>query len=114
MRRIQKNVLIQQLGYGEGDVVEAEDGMDAFKKLKDNGFKMDLILCDWNMPKMDGITFVRKMQTVDALKKIPIIMVTTEAEKSKIIEAIKAGAKNYLVKPFTPDLLKEKIATTLG
>ena len=114
MRRIQKNILIQHLGYEEGNIFEAEDGMDAFRSLKNHQYKMDLVLCDWNMPNMDGITFVRKMQTVDALKKIPIIMVTTEAEKERIVEAIKAGARNYVVKPFTPDTLREKIMAVVG
>jgi len=114
MRRIQKNILVQQLRYDVGSVIEAEDGVDAFRKLKEQDYKMDLILCDWNMPNMDGITFVQKMQTVDMLKKIPIIMVTTEAEKSKIVEAIQAGAKNYVVKPFTPDILREKILAVMG
>ena len=112
MRRIQKNVLIQ-MGYAGEKITEAEDGIDAFKKLKEKEFVMDLVLCDWNMPNMDGLTFVKKMQTFEQLKKIPIIMVTTESEKSRIVEAIKSGAKSYVVKPFTPDLLKERISQVM-
>ena len=69
------------------------------------------MLFDWNMPNMDGLTLLKKVRE----KKIdaPIIMVTTEAEKPRIIEAIKAGANNYVVKPFTPDVLLGKIAETV-
>ncbi len=106
MRKIQRNVLTQ-MGYT--DVVEAEDGEHAIHQMKAQQFAIDLILCDWNMPKMNGIEFVRKIRSVENLQKIPIIMVTTEAERERIIEALKAGAKGYVVKPFTPDVLKAKI-----
>jgi two-component system chemotaxis response regulator CheY len=111
MRKIQKNIL-NQLGYD--DVVEAENGEDAIHQMKAHDFAFDLILCDWNMPKMNGIEFVRKIKSVENLKKIPIVMVTTEAEREKVIEAVQAGAKGYVVKPFTPDTLKAKINELLG
>jgi two-component system chemotaxis response regulator CheY len=95
---------------GHDDVVEAENGEDAIHQMKANDFMIDLILCDWNMPVMNGIEFVRKIRAVENLKKIPIIMVTTEAEREKVIEAVTAGAKGYVVKPFTPEILKAKIA----
>lgn len=107
MRKIQRNVLAQM---GHEDVVEAENGEDAIHQMKANDFMIDLILCDWNMPVMNGIEFVRKIRAVENLQKIPIIMVTTEAEREKVLEAVKAGAKGYVVKPFTPDILKAKIA----
>ena len=107
MRKIQRNVLTQ-MGYQ--DIVEAEDGEHAIHQMKANNFAIDLILCDWNMPKMNGIDFVRKIQSVPNLKKIPIIMVTTEAEKDKVVEALTSGAKGYVVKPFTPEILQKKIA----
>lgn len=106
MRKIQRNVL-STMGYEH--VVEAEDGEDAIHQMKAHEFEIDLILCDWNMPKMSGIEFVRKVRGVDNLKDIPIIMVTTEAEREKVIEALSAGARGYVVKPFTPDVLKQKI-----
>ncbi len=107
IRNIQKNVL-SQLGYT--DVMEASDGVEALKQMANT--KPDLMLIDWNMPNMDGITLVRKIRETD--KKIPLLMVTTEAEKSRVITAIKAGVNNYVVKPFTAETLSEKINATLA
>ncbi len=106
IRNIQKNVL-NQLGYT--DILEAEDGVQALAVFDEHS--PDLALVDWNMPKMDGITLVRKIR--ESGNKIPLIMCTTEAEKSRILEAIKAGVNNYIVKPFTVDSLGEKITQTL-
>jgi two-component system chemotaxis response regulator CheY len=106
MRSIQKSVL-GQLGYSE--IEEACDGQDALSKV--GAFEPDLMLVDWNMPIMDGITFVKKIRVND--KTTPIIMVTTESEKTRVIEAIKAGVNNYVVKPFTPDSLSQRINETL-
>lgn len=107
MRNIQKSVL-GQLGYTE--IEEACDGQDALSKVK--AFDPDLMLVDWNMPNMDGLSFVKAYRQTD--KTTPIIMVTTEAEKSRVIEAIKAGVNNYVVKPFTPDLLSQRIQETMA
>ncbi|MFW5653060.1 MAG: response regulator [Planctomycetota bacterium] len=107
MRNIQKSVL-GQLGYTE--IEEACDGQDALSKV--GAFKPDLLLVDWNMPNMDGLTMVKTFRQRD--KSTPIIMVTTEAEKSRVIEAIKAGVNNYVVKPFTPDVLQQRIDETLS
>jgi two-component system chemotaxis response regulator CheY len=107
MRNIQKAVLAQ-LGYTE--VMEAQDGQDALSKAP--AFRPELMLVDWNMPNMDGLTFVKAWRATN--KATPIIMVTTEAEKSRVIEAIKAGVNNYVVKPFTPDLLSQRIQETLA
>ena len=107
MRNIQKSVL-KQLGYT--DLEEACDGQDALSKI--GAFKPDLCLVDWNMPNMDGLTFVKAFRQQD--KSTPLIMVTTEAEKARVIEAIKAGVNNNVVKPFTPDLLSERISETLA
>jgi two-component system chemotaxis response regulator CheY len=106
MRNIQRGIL-SQLGYTE--VQEAVDGQDALAKV--GAFGPNLILLDWNMPNMDGITFVKQYR--GAGNKTPIIMVTTEAEKSRVVEAIKAGVNNYVVKPFTPNVLGERIQETL-
>ena len=105
MRNIQKAVL-NQLGHSE--IEEACDGVDALSKV--GAFQPELLLVDWNMPNMDGLTFVKQVRANDAWKGIPIIMVTTEGEKSRIVEAAQAGVNNYLTKPFTPDLLARKIA----
>ncbi len=107
MRNIQKGILTQ-LGYTE--LEEACDGLDALSKV--GAFQPELLLVDWNMPNMDGLTFVKKYR--EQGNKAAIIMVTTEAEKSRVVEAIKAGVNNYVVKPFTPDLLGERIKETLA
>jgi two-component system chemotaxis response regulator CheY len=106
MRNIQKGILAQS-GYGE--VMEACDGLDALSKL--GAYEPDLLLVDWNMPKMDGLTFVKECRAKGV--SVPIIMVTTEAEKARVVEAIKAGVNNYVVKPFTPEGLSERIEETL-
>ncbi|MBZ0171106.1 MAG: response regulator [Phycisphaerales bacterium] len=106
MRNIQRTVL-RQLGIEQ--VEEACDGHDALSKV--GVFQPDLILVDWNMPNMDGLSFIKVFRKQD--KTTPLIMVTTEAEKSRVIEAIKAGVNNYLVKPFTPDLLSQRINETI-
>jgi len=107
MRNIQKTVLAQ---IGHTDVVEAADGVDALSKVQAE--TPDLILLDWNMPNMDGMSFLKAFRERD--KNTPVIMVTTEAEKARVIEAIKAGVNNYVVKPFTPDLLSQRIEETLA
>lgn len=107
IRNIQKNVLAQ-IGYT--DVVEAADGLEALNQIAEH--KPELVLVDWNMPNMDGITLVRKIRETD--RKLPLVMVTTEAEKSRVLEAIKAGVNNYVVKPFTAETLSEKITQTLA
>ena len=108
MRKIIKNCLAKM---GEKDVIEASDGVEALKQLENN--QIDLILTDWNMPNMNGLEFLIKVRENEKYKNIPVIMVTTEAEKSSVIEAIKAGANNYVVKPFTPKVLEEKIKATM-
>lgn len=106
MRRIIKNTL-NRLGYA--DVIEAEHGVDALAKMSG----VELVLTDWNMPEMDGLTFVKALRSNPQYEAIPIIMVTTEAAKKEILEAIKSGVTDYIVKPFTPETLKEKITKVL-
>ncbi len=106
MRNIQKTVLAQ---IGHTDLIEASDGLDAMSKLQASA--PDLILLDWNMPNMDGLTFLKKLRETN--KAVRVIMVTTEAEKARVIEAIKAGVNNYVIKPFTPEQLNQRINETL-
>ena len=107
MRNIQRSVL-RQIGIEQ--IEEACDGQDALSKV--GAFDPDLILVDWNMPNMDGLTFIKAYRKTN--KTTPLIMVTTEAEKNRVIEAIKAGVNNYVVKPFTPDLLSQRINETMA
>ncbi|MEW6569704.1 MAG: chemotaxis response regulator CheY [Nitrospirota bacterium] len=104
MRRIIKNIL-KQLGYENLD--EAEDGTQAFTKLKNGSF--GLIICDWNMPNMDGLELLKKVRDDPQLKDTPFL-ITAEAEKDKVIAAIQAGVNNYIVKPFTAEVIKEKMS----
>ena len=107
MRNIWKKVVG---GMDNAEIVEAGDGQEGLEAFNSQG-PFDLLLVDWNMPNMDGLTMLTKVRETD--KNVAIIMVTTEAEKPRIIEAIKAGANNYVVKPFTPDTLMGKIEETL-
>jgi two-component system, chemotaxis family, chemotaxis protein CheY len=104
MRAIQKRCLFK-LGVAGDDVVEAKNGQVALEQFRKEAF--DIILTDQNMPVMDGLTFVKEVRTTD--KDIPIVMVTTESERSRVIVAIEAGVSDYLVKPFTPDDLSAKL-----
>ncbi len=107
MRNIQKSILTQ---LGVTELEEACDGLDALSKV--SSFAPDLILLDWNMPNMDGLTFIKEYRSGGA--KTPVIMVTTEGEKTRVIEAIKAGVNNYVIKPFTPEVLNQRIKETLS
>ena len=108
-----RRIIVRTLeGIGESDVAQAADGLEALDAVASNSF--DLVLTDWNMPNLDGLGLVEKLRAIDNYKTTPIIMVTTEAEKSSVVEAIKAGVNNYIVKPFTPATLKEKIEATLA
>lgn len=107
MRRIQKNTL-EKLGHT--DVTEAGDGAEAIAKLQEGAGSYELVLMDWNMPNMTGIDALKKIKADPALKAVPVIMVTSESEKTRIMEAIQSGAANYVVKPFQPETLAEKIA----
>jgi len=84
---------------------------EALKKLRNSEY--GLVVCDWNMPVMEGIDLLKNVRSDPALKDMPFLMVTAEAEKEKVIEAIKAGVDNYIVKPFTGEVLKEKLEKSL-
>jgi two-component system chemotaxis response regulator CheY len=87
-------------------VVEAADGLQAIELFK-AGAGFDLILADWNMPGKNGLEVVREIRAIDPT--IPILMVTTEVEKTRVLEAIQAGVSDYLIKPFTTELLRKKL-----
>lgn len=110
MRRIIKNTL-QRLGYE--DILEAEHGLQAWE-LMDTIEGIKVLITDWNMPEMNGLDLVKKVRADGRFTDIPIIMVTTEGGKAEVITALKAGVNNYIVKPFTPQVLKEKLEAVLG
>jgi len=105
MRRIVKNIL-KQLGYE--NIHEADDGTSALEVLKRE--KIDFIISDWNMPQMSGIELLKTVRATEAWKDLPFLMVTAEGQKENVIEAVKNKVNNYIVKPFTPETLMEKIS----
>lgn len=109
MRRILKNIL-KKIGFTH--IIEAEDGSNALKVLEKE--KVDLVISDWNMPKMSGIEFLKAVRSNTAFKDLPFLMVTAEAQKQNIIEAVQAGVSNYVVKPFTEEVITEKLVKILG
>jgi two-component system chemotaxis response regulator CheY len=110
MRRIIKNTLAR-LGYK--DIVEAGDGVEAWQAMQENP-DIGIVITDWNMPNMNGLELVKKIRAEEKYKDVPIIMVTTEGGKKEVITALKAGVNNYIVKPFTPQVLKEKLEAVIG
>lgn len=110
MRRIIKNTLAR-LGYK--DILEGEDGLQGWNVLNENT-DIGMLITDWNMPEMNGLELVKKVRGDARFKDLPIIMVTTEGGKAEVITALKAGVNNYIVKPFTPQVLKEKLAAVMG
>ncbi len=111
MRQIIKNNL-KQLGFSPDNIAEAEDGAAGLKSLEAN--MVDLVISDWNMPKMTGIEFLKAVRGNDGLKAVPFMMVTSETEKEKIMEAVQAGVNQYIVKPFNANQLEEKIKAIFG
>ena len=105
MRRIVKTLLKQN---GFSNFTEAEDGVQAMKLLESHG-DFEFIVSDWNMPNMNGLELLKTVRATPKLKHLPFLMVTAEAEKENIIEAVKSGVSNYVVKPFTGQTLKEKL-----
>ena len=104
MRRIVKNIL-KQLGFA--NVEEADNGQEVLDKLRKESF--GFVISDWNMPVMTGIDLLRAIRADDQLKTVPVLMVTAEAQKQNLIEAIQAGVSNYIMKPFTAEVLQEKM-----
>jgi two-component system chemotaxis response regulator CheY len=109
MRRIIRNTL-KRVGYD--DVVEAENGQMALSKLATE--KIDFVITDWSMPEMNGLDFILEVRRNESTKHLPVLMITTVAEREDILTALKAGVNNYIVKPFDADTLKTKIDQILG
>ncbi len=104
MRRIVRKIL-RDLDFE--NIIEADDGSSAVEVLKTT--KVDLIVSDWNMPKMTGLDLLKHVRSNEATKDLPFLMVTAEAQKENIVEAVKARVSNYIVKPFTAATLEEKL-----
>lgn len=105
MRRIVKNVL-HELGFNNTD--EADDGNSALPMLKAGNY--DFLITDWNMPGMQGIDLLKAVRSDEKLARLPVLMVTAEAKRDQIVKAAEAGVNGYIVKPFTPETLREKIS----
>jgi two-component system chemotaxis response regulator CheY len=108
MRRILKNIL-KQLGFK--NLVEADDGTSAWDVLENQS--IDLIISDWNMPKMTGLELLKKVRADSRYAGKPFLMVTAEAQKQNVIEAVQAGVSNYVVKPFTAEAISDKLEKIL-
>lgn len=109
MRRIVRS-LLKQLGYD--NVVEADDGSTALAKLKTD--KIDFCVTDWNMPNMTGLDLLKEIRSDENLKDLPVLMVTAEALQENIVQAVKAGVSNYVIKPFDAATMAEKIEKIFG
>jgi two-component system chemotaxis response regulator CheY len=111
MRRIIHNSL-NKIGFEDVNIAEAEHGADALAKIEAN--PPDLILTDWNMPEMNGEELVKAIRESDKpYKGVPILMITTRGMKDDVMTAVKLGVNGYIVKPFTPEVLKKKIQESL-
>ena len=108
MRRMVKSVL-HELGYSH--VTEADDGSTALPLLRDGDF--DFLITDWNMPGMPGLDLLKAVRANPKLAKLPVLMLTAEAKRDQIVEAAQAGVNGYVIKPFTADVLKKKLAKIL-
>lgn len=104
MRRIIRNIM-KQLGFT--NVEEAEDGDVAFEKLKNSDY--DFVITDWNMPNMTGLELLKSIRADERLKEMPVLLVTAEAEKENVVQAAQAGVNDYIVKPFTADVMQQKL-----
>jgi two-component system chemotaxis response regulator CheY len=96
---------LENLGFNVTQAVNGRDGLDRLKGME----KPDLALVDWNMPEMDGLSFVRAVRADATYASLPLLMVTTNVELSRVAEALEAGANEYIMKPFTKDMIREKL-----
>lgn len=111
MRKVVERSL-RQAGLELSAVFEAGNGAEALDLL--NAHRVDIILSDINMPVMDGLEFVRRLQTLKNLRAVPVVMITTEGSEHNVVQALSLGAKGYIRKPFTPDQVKENVLPVLG
>jgi len=98
--------ILKELGY---EVCEAGNGIEALKVMEGEKATVSLVLADWNMPEMNGLDLLKQLRLDPALASLKVIMVTTETEMDHMVSALEAGANEYVMKPFTKDILKEKL-----
>jgi two-component system chemotaxis response regulator CheY len=103
---------LRQAGLDVQQLLEAANGSEALTVAREH--PLDLVLCDINMPLMDGLEFVRQFRSIEAAQHIPVVMVTTEAGEARVVQALSSGASGYIRKPFTPDQIKERVIPLLG
>jgi two-component system chemotaxis response regulator CheY len=106
--------MIESFGLDALEILEASDGEEAIELLRNEKLEIDLVLADWNMPRMDGVAFLKQLRVVTPFRDIPVIMVTSQSSRERIAEALRLGAKDYLVKPFDSSLLLQKIKFVKG
>ncbi len=111
MRKIVERSL-RQAGIELTQVFEAGNGAEALGVLKEN--QVDLILCDINMPVMDGLEFIKQLPGVANAKDVPVVMITTEGSETHVVQALSCGARGYIRKPFTPEQVREQVMPVLG
>jgi len=111
MRKIVERSL-RQAGLGIAQVLEASNGAEALAAVQQH--RVDLILCDINMPVMDGLEFVKQLAGMENAKGVPVVMITTEGSEGHVVQALSAGARGYLRKPFTSDQVKEHVLPVLA
>ena len=99
-------------GFEVGDCVEASDGQEALERL--SGRSVDVILTDINMPRMNGEEFLRRLEEDPRLRKVPTVVISTDATKARILKMLSLGAQGYMTKPFSPEALREKLELVLG
>ncbi len=111
MRKIVERSLAQA-GIEMSQVFQAGNGAEALAVLKEN--RVDLILCDINMPVMDGLEFIKQLPGVENAKNVPVVMITTEGSEAQVVQALSCGASGYIRKPFTPEQVKEHVLPVIG
>lgn len=111
MRKIVERAL-RQAGLDLTEVLEASNGAEALAEVQKGA--LDIIFSDINMPVMDGLELLKHLATLDSARTVPVVMITTEGSEARVVEALAAGAKAYLRKPFTPEQVKERVTPLLG
>ena len=107
MQNILKNSFDEKEAWGKTDFLTAADGEEALKIMDEN--TIDVLLLDWNMPKLDGLSVLKKIRLTEKYKQLPVIMITSEAAKYNVIEALKAGVSDYIIKPASRKILIDKV-----